>query len=160
MLLYFMQMIMDGPKIKRGEPQVPNTPLTAAKTAFEVVSFNTVKSCSNNPESIPRHIRDRESPLMIYIAIKLWCSTRKESLEGALHRLWLCISYKRLSRISIDLANSVVAFYNSVGVVVPPQTRRGVLTIMGYDNYDADPSSTTSMKTSTHGAALSVHQLP
>ena len=70
------------------------------------------------------------------------------------------MSYKRLMTISRDLANSVIEFYSSVNTVVPPESLKGVFTVMGYDNYDADPSSTTSMKTSTHGKSLSLHQLP
>ena len=77
-----------------------------------------------------------------------------------MHQRGLCISYKRLSSISIDLANSVTAFFKAIGAVVHTQARKGVFTMMGYDNYDADPSSTTSMKSSTHGTALSIYQLP
>ena len=65
------------------------------------------------------------------------------------------MSYKRLMTISRDLTS-----YSSVYTVVPPESLKGVFTVMGYDNYDADPSSTASRKTSTHGASLSLHQLP
>ena len=163
-LLYFVQMLLDGPKINRGnldESQSASQSASAAAiTVCEIIKYNSAKCRSANLDSIPRHIRDRESPLMIYIAIKLWCSTRKESVVDAMHQRGLCISYKRLFSISIDLANSVIAFFKAIGAVVPPQAGKGVFTVMGYDNYDADPSSTTSMKSSTHGTALSIHQLP
>ena len=159
-LLYFVQMLLDGPKINRGNLDESQSASAAAITVCEIIKYNSAKCCSANLHSINHHIRDRESPLMIYIAMKLWCSTKKESVVDAMHQRGLCMSYKRLSSISIDLPNSVIAFFKAIGAVVPPQACKGVFTVMEDDNYDADPSCTTSMKSSTHGTALSIHQLP
>ena len=157
LLLHFMQMVMDGPK-KQGE--IPGRFRPAAVAASEMIVYNSVKRNRSGSEVIPRHIQERESPLMIYNAIKSWCLTGKESLVDALHANGMSISYKRLSSLTTHMANSVISFYHSIGMVVPPQARRGVFTILAYDNYDDNPSCTTNMLTSTHGTGLSIHQFP
>ena len=73
--------------------------------------------------------------------------------------LGLCISATRLKTISTDLANSVVAHYESCGFFVPPAALHAVFTILQADNFDHNPSSTT-CGTSFHGHSISFLQYP
>ena len=158
LLLTFMQMLIDGPKINTN--QTSNNNLSAAVLSLsQLVSFNTVKERSNQPENVPRHVRDRETPLAIYIAIKIHATTRKESLVNTFHERGLCISYSRLRSLSTDLANSVIAYYEHAGVVVPPQAKPGRFMTCGLDNIDHNPRSTT-CRSSLHGTICTIVQFP
>ena len=125
----------------------------------QLVSFNTVKERSNQPETLPRHVRDKETPLAIYIAIKIHATTRKKSLVNTFHERGLCISYSRLCSLSTDLANSVIAYYEHAGVVVPPQAKPGRFMTCGLDNIDHNPRSTT-CRSSLHGTICTIVQFP
>ena len=82
----------------------------AALSISQLIIFKSVKHRSTNP-CIPRHIRTRENPLVIYIAIKIYSNTRMESLVDFIHGRGLRISYSRLMTISTDLAMSIICFY-------------------------------------------------
>jgi hypothetical protein len=43
--------------------------------------------------------------------------------------------------LSTNLANSIISYWEKIGVVVPPQAIKGVFTIYGFDNIDYNPSS-------------------
>ena len=154
-LTTFMQMLLDGPGILK--TQSPQRPSTAVKSLSQLITFNAVKQRSCAPERLPRHIRERETPLSIYIGIKLYVMTRKESIIDMLHEQGLCISYKRLRTLSTDLANSAIAHFKHVGVVVPRQVMHGVFTTFAFDNIDHNPGATTS-RSSFHGTCISLLQ--
>ena len=159
-LLTFMQMVLDGPGITKNQKadQIPSM-APAVKSLSQLIPFNTVNRRTNTPDRVARHLRDRETPLAIYIAIKIYSMTRKETLIDILHEKGLCISYKRLRTITTDIANSVVAHFESNGVVVPLQAERGIFTTFGYDNIDHNPRATT-CRSSFHGTCISLLQFP
>ena len=61
--------------------------------------------------------------------------------------------------ITSDIANTVIARYESGGVVCPSKLREGLFTTAAVDNIDHNPSSTTSSD-SFHGTAISLVQHP
>lgn len=101
----------------------------AALSIRQLITYNTVKQRSCKPVA-QRHNRNRETPLPIYIALKLHAETRKRGLIGSLHDLGL-----------------------------PPQAVSGVFTTAAVDNIDHNPSSTTACG-SFHGTAISLLQHP
>ena len=90
-LMAFMQMTLDGPAIIQGK-EPPKGVSSATLSLSQLVTYNTVKRRLGPIDTIPRHIRERETPLAIYIAVKLWSVKRSESLIQTLHELGLCIS--------------------------------------------------------------------
>jgi len=160
-LSIFMQMLLDGPRIVKDAKTIESIkPSAAALTLSQLSMFNSVQNKrSQAPNSVPRHIRDRETPLAIYIAIKTYRLTRMEAIVDTLHRLGICISYHRLRTISTDIANSLISHFEDSGCVVPPKALFGVFSIMGFDNIDHNPRSTTS-HTSFHGSCVSLMQFP
>ena len=123
------------------------------------VTYNAVKVRSSNSDCVPSHIRERETPLSIYLAIKLYAMTRKEAIIDILHQKGLCISYKRLRSLTTDIANSVIAHYEKTGPVVPLQAKHGLFTTLGFDNIDHNLRATTS-RSSFHGTCISLLQFP
>ena len=151
----FLHMLLDGPGIDQPPPESEK-----AKVAISIgqqIIYNSVNRRSKKPESIPRHNRDRETPSSLYVAMKLQLQSGRESLIDDMHCRGLCISYDRLRVLSTDIANSVIAHWEQIGVIVPLQAVPNVFTTGNFDNVDSNPSSTTA-KTSLHGTCISIHQ--
>ena len=153
----FLHMLIDGPYI-----DVQNPPISSKKLVLslgQLIVHNMVKRRSLKPESIPRHIRERETPQSLMIAMKIHMKTGKECLVDMLAQRGICVSYKRLRQISTDIANSVITDWERKGVVVPSLASRGIFTTGGVDNIDYNPSSTTALPQSVlHVTSISVLQ--
>ena len=109
--------------------------------------------------SVPRHLCERETPMSLVLAMKLYMKTSKECLVDMLAERGICISYHRLRQLSTDIANSVITHWEHEGVVVPSQATKGIFTTGGIDNIDYNPSSTTSSSQSVlHGTSISILQ--
>ena len=114
---------------------------------------------ARHQRSAVRHNRSQETPLPIYVGLKMHSETRKRELVDRFHGLGLCISYDRLLRLSSGVANRLCKQYEEDGVVCPPQLQKGVFTTGQADNLDHNPSS-ISAKDSFHGTAHSLCQHP
>ena len=152
----FLHMLLDGPGI---DQPLPVSQMSEVITSIgQQIILNSVERRSTKPGNIPRHIRDRETPAALYLAMKLYLKSGSKSVINVLHQRGLCISYDRLRMLSTDIANSVIGQWEQVGVVVPPQAIKDVFTTGGFDNIDHNPSYTTA-KSALHGTCISIHQL-
>ena len=109
-LVALVNMLLDGSSLAdQSESYQHRT--TASLTLSQLLSYNMVKSRSHDPTSSPkqRQTRDRETPVPIYLALKVHAETRKKGLVDTFHNLGLCISYDRLLGMSTDIANSLTA---------------------------------------------------
>lgn len=155
MLRSFLHMLLDGSGIDQPPPG-PEKSQVAASIGQQII-FNSVRCRSKKPGSVPRHIKDRETPASLYLAMKLHLQTGSASLVQTMHQRGLCVSYDRLKTFSTDIANSVINHWEQIGVVVPPQAVKGVFTTGGFDNVDHNPSSTTATS-ALHGTCISIQQ--
>ena len=155
-LIALIRMILDGPSIK-DQTEIATASTRAALSISQLVVFNSVKNSRNSSSS--RHPRERETPLSLYVALKLHASTRERTLVDAFSSLGMCISYDRLLQLTSDIGNGVCERFQSEGVVCPPKMRSDLFTIAAVDNIDHNPSSTTS-KESFHGTGISLFQHP
>ena len=155
-LMALVNMILDGPNIKH-QSQVATASTRAALSISQLLIFNSVKNARGTTSL--RHQRDRETPLPVYVAMKIHATTRKRTLVDVFSSLGMCVAYDRLLQLSSDLGNAVCEQFLLDGVVCPPKMRKGLLTMGAVDNLDHDPSSTTS-KDSFHGTGISLIQLP
>ncbi|KAH3846278.1 hypothetical protein DPMN_088577 [Dreissena polymorpha] len=149
-------MILDGPKIK-DQSEGEHTQSCASIAISQLIVFNSLKS--SGTDAFRRHSKDRETPLPIYLALKVHGETRKRTLIDTLYDNGLCISYDRLLSISTGVANSICAKYEEDGIVCPPKLSDHLFTTAAVDNIDHNPSSTTSMD-SFHGTSISIMQHP
>ena len=158
-LLTLINLILVGSNIQKHSTTEDVTKASSLAIS-QLLIFNSVKrSRDKNTAIVSRHIRERECPLPIYLALKIHGETRKRSLVDAFFNIGLCISYDRLLTISTDMANSVCSSFEEDGVVCPPKLRNQVFTTAAVDNIDHNPSSTTSSD-SFHGTAISLVQHP
>ena len=157
-LLALVNMIQDGPNIKHQSQLVSNASTTAALSVSQLVVFNSVKQSRNSKPSVNvRHDRDHETPLPLYLGLKVHAVTLNKTLVDTLFHLGLCISYDRVLQIQSDIANGVCQRYEMEMVVCPPNMRRGLFAIAAVDNIDHNPSSATA-KDSFHGNGISLMQ--
>ena len=92
--------------------------------------FNSVKQSRNSKPLVNvRHDRYHETPLPLYLGLKVHAVTRSKTLVDTLFHLGLCISYDRVLQIQSDIANGVCQRYEMEKVVCPPNMRRGLFTI-------------------------------
>lgn len=125
----FLHMLLDGPGI-----DVDITPASSEKIVLslaQTIMYNSVCKRSPNPQSVPCHLRERETPLSHMLAMKVHMKTGKESLVDMLAERGICVSYDRLRQLSTDIANSVITHWEREDVVVPSQATKGVFTTGG-----------------------------
>ena len=89
----------------------------AALTLYQLTVLNCKNKVSN--KNNPRFNHEKETPLSIYIALKLHLHTRSKKLVNEFHQLGLCISYFRLMELLKDIENTVKMTYNEEEALSP-----------------------------------------
>ena len=129
-----------------------------ALTIAQLILFNSVKHARDG--SCSGKIRHRcDSPLPLYIGIKVHAVTRKKDLVNILFELGMSVSYDRVLQINTGLANALCDRYQQDQLVCSINLKRSVFTVGALDNCDHNPSSSTA-KDSFHGTSISLFQLP
>ncbi|XP_072178978.1 uncharacterized protein [Diadema setosum] len=158
-LIALVNMILDGANIKHQTQFSSPSTTTAALTISQLLVFNSVKHGRNAESMSIRHGRERETPLPLYLSLKINSVTRSRSLIDTLFNLGLCVSYGRLLQLTADIANGVCKRFDMEEVVCPPKLRKRLFTTGAVDNIDHNPTSATA-KDSFHGTSISLMQHP
>ena len=107
-LLALVNMILDGANIEHQTQLVHTTTTKPALAISQLMVFNSVKHARNvDSPSSERHSRSRETPLPLYLSLKIHAVTRSRMLVDTLFNLGLCVSYDRLLQLTSDIANGV-----------------------------------------------------
>ena len=69
-----------------------------------------------------RHGKDCETPLPVYIAMKLHAHTRMRHMIDKFHELGLTISYDRYLQISNSIGNKLCKLYDQENCILSTQT--------------------------------------
>jgi hypothetical protein len=159
-LLALVNMTLNGANIKY-QSQLVHAPTTKPALAIsQLMVFNSVKHARNiDSSSSVRHLRSRETPLPLYMSIKIHAVTRSRQLIDIISHLGLCVSYDRLLELTSDISNGICQRFQEEDVVCPPKLRHGLFTTGAVDNIDHNPSSATA-KDSFHGTGISLMQHP
>ena len=155
-LMALVSMILDGPNIKH-QSEVAATTTRAALSISQLLMFNSVKYGRDVDSSHGHNNRDCETPLTLYVALKIHAVTRKRTLVDTLFNLGMCVSYSRLLQSTSDLGNGVCDQFALDGVVCPPKMRSGLFTVAAADSIDYNLSAATA-KDSFHGTGISLMQ--
>src|SRR6218665_715889 len=117
-------MILSGPG---------NAPC-GSKAALSIslsIIFSAVKQtrrCEPGQTISVKHATSQETPLLIYLGLKLHSVTHKHKFIDKCFDLGLCSSYQRVIKLSCKLANRVCAKYNAEQIVCPPALRGNLFT--------------------------------
>ena len=117
-LLTLVNMIQDGANIK-DQTQLASTATTnAALSVSQLLLFNSVKQSLNAKSSIDvRHNHYCETPLPLYLELKVHAVTLSKTLVDILFHLGLCISYDRVLQFQSDIANGICQRFEMEGAV-------------------------------------------
>ena len=149
-------LILNGPAAVEHPDSVKSSQKQAVLTIAQLLSFNCRKF-SRKEAKFYRRDKDKETPLPIYLSLKVHAETRKKELVDTLSSMGMGISYKRLITISSQVGNAVIKRFENDGVVVPTSMMKGAFTVGVVDNIDHNPSSTTASD-SFHGTGISLIQ--
>ena len=143
----------------KNQTQLANTTsTTAALSVSQLVMFNSIKQLSTSqPSANFRHNLDRETPLPLYLGLKVHAVMRSKTLVNILNNLGLCVSYDRVLQIQSNISNGICKHYEEEEVVCPPNLRRDLFMIAALDNIDHNPTSATA-KDFFHVTAASLMQ--
>jgi len=98
------------------------------------------------------HNCERETPLTLYVALKIHAVTQKRMLVDAPFNLGMCVSYSHFLQLTSDLGNGICDQFALGRVVYPPKMRSGLY-------IDCNPSAATA-KNSFHSTGISLMQHP
>ena len=108
--------------------------------------------------SYKRHNKNTQSPFPLYVAVKLYSSSRSKS---PLNWLYFCagisLPYISLVKLIRDIANRMISQYNRDGAFLARTLRKGILTIISKDNTDQNSKSTTAAR---HWHGTYIFQFP
>ena len=152
-----MKMILMGPSIEQ-QNKIGTSSTTAALSISQLVMFNRVKRvrATTSSKSV-YHSHHKETPLPLYVALKIHAITRRRNLIDTLFNLRISVSYDRLLQMTSDLGIGVCERYKLDGIVCPPKMRSGVFTTAAVDNIDYTPTSATA-KEALYGTGISLIQ--
>ena len=125
----------------------------------QLLIYNAVKYKPKDKIKYSRHVAARETPLPIYVALKVHGKSQSAELVDQLHKLGLSLSYKRMKQISRDTGNTVIAAFEADNAPCMTNLLGNLLTIGGIDNIDENPSHRDAHE-SLHGTAISLTQFP
>lgn len=153
-----VDMVLQGPSIKDQSAKEGSD--QAALTISQMFLFNAVKHSRHASTSGQvRHKADRETPLPLYIGLKLHAATRKKRLVDMMFQLGMSVCYDRVLQVITDLANGTCDRFEAEGVVCPVNMKLGLFTVGALDNCDHNPTSATAHD-SFHGTSISLFQFP
>ena len=108
-LLALLNMILKGPNIEHQTQLATGITgsTTAALSISQLVRFNCVKRVRAATHSGSTH-HTQETPLPLYIAMKIHAVTRSRSLIDTLFNLGMSVSYDHLLQLTSDIGNGVM----------------------------------------------------
>ena len=74
------------------------------------------------------YYRCQETPLPMYVSMKIHAVTRSRGLVDMLFNLGLCVSYDKLLQLTSNLVNGICQRVRMEDVVCPPKLRQGLFT--------------------------------
>ena len=147
-LVNFFKQLLQGKVL-------PDSKDTHCHRAALTLAQITALHCRSKPTmaATARHDKCKETPLAVYIALKLYQTTRSKKLINEFYKLGLSISYDRVLEILKDIEFTAIQVYEEEKVVFPLTLPRGVFISCNDDNLDSTPSD-------FHGTAISVNAHP
>lgn len=121
-----VNMILDGSNIKHQTELAETTTTSAALAISQLFVFNSVKHARKESTGSVRHNHSRETPLPLYLSMKIHAATRSRGLVDTLHSLGMCVSYDRLLQLSSDISNGVCQCFLIEDDVCPSKLRQSL----------------------------------
>ena len=112
-------MLVDGPNIN-------NKGFSQGTLSCAQVMMNHFRKCIPRGIEIRRHhLKERETPLVIFNSLKLYATTRSRTLIDTFHGVGLCLSYQRVLDITKSMYDSMKTQYERDNVLLPRVLKKG-----------------------------------
>ena len=131
----------------------------SALTVSHLVMHEYRKKINTDSSTTQRHLKSSETPLPIYVGLKLCTTVRSKTLINRLFHLGICVSYKRFLDICNLMETSLLEKYDLDKVFITNSLKLKLFTIIGKDNIDLN-SSSTKLKQHFHGISMTTMQFP
>ena len=96
-------MMIRGPSIvNQSVDEGEDPPKSDSLSIAQLIVFNSIEY-SELGKTYGRRDIEKETPLSIYVALKVYSVSRSEQLVDCLHKLGLCVSYQRVDCLSTNL---------------------------------------------------------
>ena len=127
-----------------------------SKTIVESVIYQYRKMTghSSSVTSLRRHVKERETPVPVYIGLKLYASLSTKTVIHCSFSLGLSISYDRCLSIYYNISLNMVKKSYLEGTFVASHLTCEAFTIIAKDNTDLNAISTR-VKKHFHGVSMS-----
>ena len=110
--------------------------------------------------SYKRYNNNTQPPFPLYVAVKLYSSSRSKTLVNWLYFCaGISLPYKKLIELTRGIENRMISQYNRNSAFLPQTLKKGILTIIAKDNIDQNSKLTTATRR-YHGKSLSIFQFP
>ena len=126
--------------------------MRVACTISQIICSNAIKQTSQTETLYQR--RERETPLPLYVGLKLHVNDRQKGNISIFHGLGMSVSYDRVMEVRKNFAKAVSKRWAEDGVVVPTNIKRGVFVTSAVDNLDE------SGRCEFHGTAMTLTSHP
>ena len=153
-LLVLLIMILESINISSESSHATNQ---AALSLAQLIKFNSIKRKPRETTIRPRHTLSQETPLPVYLGLKIHSKTRIKGLIEKLAALALSISYNRVSEIQEQLIKQEIKRFDEMGLVCPKNLKPNIFTTAAINNIDHNSTSSTS-QSHFHGTSVSVFQ--
>ena len=133
----------------------------SSKTTAQLVMYQYRKmtSHSSSVTSLRRHITERETPVPVYVGLKMYTSLRTKTLIQRFFSLGLSISYDRCLSICNNISLNMLKKYDLEGLFVASHLTIETFTVIAKDNIDHNAIS-TKVKKHFHRISMTIMQFP
>ena len=132
-----------------------------SKTIAQIVMYKYRKMTghSSSVTSLCRHVKERETPVPVYVGLKLYASLHRKTVIQCFFSLGLSISYDRCLSICNNISLNMLKKCNLEDVFVASHLTLETFTIIAKDNIDLNAIS-TKVKKHFHGISMTTMQFP
>ena len=153
-LLVLLSMLING------EVNIKEKCSQAVLTLSGMVKYNTQKlKKSTHALNHRHHKRERETPVSMYVRLKLYLTGRSKTIIDHLFHLGISISYDRVLSITKSLYGVLHRNYVQQNIFLPTNLQKGCFVVLVKDNIDKNASSNL-VKSHYHGTSISLLQFP
>ena len=118
-LCVLLRMVLDGPSFltgERSEDTFSSEPIVLSLA--QQIAFNTVEKRALTGKYVC-HSKEKTTPLPTYVGIKSYLQGKKVMID-MLYCRGVSISYDMGKNLLMEIANSVIKFWDNEGIIAPP----------------------------------------
>ena len=132
----------------------------AVLTLSDMSTYNTRKLKKSNHTLNHRHHKtERETPVTMYVGLKLYSTAKSKTIIDHLFHLGISISYDGVLSITKSLYEVLHRNYVQHIIVLPTNLKKGYFVVLVKDNVDKNASSNL-VKSHYHRTSISLLQFP